>query len=113
MEKIGLGIIGLIMIIGFVVMPIYAVNYVLTNSVETITIKEKYIKTEDKRGVFYIVLESGEVVQNKDSLYYWKFDSADMQVALKVGQTYRATLQGWRWPLFSCYRNIVAAEAVE
>lgn len=51
-----------------------------------------------------------EVLQNVDSLWWWKWNSADYQAALQPGGRYHFTVFGWRWPLFSMFRNIIAAE---
>lgn len=53
-----------------------------------------------------------EVLQNADSLWWWKWNSADYQASLQPGNRYHFTVYGWRWPLFSMFRNIVAAEPI-
>lgn len=53
-----------------------------------------------------------EVLQNGDSLWWWKWNSADYQARLQPGQRFRFKVFGWRLPLFSSFRNIISAEPI-
>ncbi|MDT3873345.1 hypothetical protein RPM18_10480, partial [Staphylococcus aureus] len=49
------------------------------------TITDKYNKRQDKEDKFYIVLDNKQVIENSDLLFKKKFDSADIQARLKIG----------------------------
>lgn len=79
-------------------------------------VTEKYIKRYGEKDYFHVAVDlstgESEVYQNRDSLWWFKFNSADAQQAIKVGQEYRLTVVGLRIPLFSKFRNIVKYEPV-
>jgi hypothetical protein len=112
MEKVIFGIVALfVMVFGYFIY--LEVDYSFTESTEIITIADKYVKTENQRGRFYVTTTDKEVMINKDSLLYFKYDSADLQANIEVGKTYTVVLQGWRWPFMSAYRNIISIEEVQ
>jgi hypothetical protein len=87
--------------------PMYAY---LTDETITVTIKDKErIVTGSGTGISskFLVYTDGEVFENTDSLWYWKWDSADVQNELEVGQTYTVKVYGWRVPFLSMFRNVV------
>ncbi|MEM8833485.1 MAG: DUF1523 family protein [Pseudomonadota bacterium] len=49
-----------------------------------------------------------EVFRNTDSWLRLKFRSADLQAQLIEGESYNCDVYGWRFGLFSMFRNIVA-----
>jgi hypothetical protein len=55
----------------------------------------------------FMVYADSEVFENTDSVLFLKFNSADYQNKLLVGNTYDVKVVGWRVPLLSWYRNIV------
>jgi ABC-type glycerol-3-phosphate transport system permease component len=55
----------------------------------------------------YLVFTEGETLCISDSWVHWRFNSSDVYGSMKVGVKYTATLQGYRWPFLSTYRNIV------
>ncbi len=55
----------------------------------------------------YLVFTEGETLCISDSWVHWRFNSSDVYGSMKVGVKYTATLQGYRWPFFSAYRNII------
>lgn len=75
----------------------------------TVTEKERVNKYEDSK---YLVFTDSETFQNSDAIFHGKFNSSDLYGQLKVGQTYKAKVFGWRVPFLSMYRNIVSAEQV-
>ena len=80
------------------------------------TVADKYIKRYDT-DIFHVVvlLDGGktEVFQNRDAqVWWWKFNSADVQAELEVGKSYRLTVVGWRFEPLSRFRNIVKVEEV-
>lgn len=55
----------------------------------------------------YLVFTNVTTYEVGDTLLFWRWDSSDVYGRLVVGKTYRATLQGWRIPIFSMYPNIL------
>lgn len=74
----------------------------------TVTEKESITVGDNKRiENKYLIFTENEVFENTDSIIYGKYDSSDFQRKLKVGETYKVKVAGWRLPFFSMYRNIV------
>lgn len=70
---------GVIALMLVVISPIYTVA--------------SYQNKEDK---FYIVLDNKQVIENSDLLFKKKFDSADIQARLKVGDKVEVKTIGYR-----------------
>jgi hypothetical protein len=100
-------------IIGVLITSILAISLLyayLTDEVVTITItdKERIVTgSGDTLSSKFLIYADGEVFQNTDSLWYWKWNSADVQNELKVGQEYTVKVYGWRVPFLSMFRNVV------
>ena len=62
-----------------------------------------YAKTDDGRTV---------VFKNTDTWLEWKFNSADTQAKIIIGEKYKVKTYGWRIKVFSMYPNIVKTEWV-
>lgn len=56
---------------------------------------------------YYLVYTDREVFRNSDAWIEGKFNSSDVQGALRTDRCYRFEVYGWRVPMFSFYRNIV------
>jgi hypothetical protein len=98
---------NILLLIGvLVVIGIYPTCYYLSSETITITINktERVNKGDDSK---YLVFTDEETFENTDSYLSWKFDSSDVHGHLKEGQTYKVKVRGWRWKMFSSYRNIV------
>ncbi|MCH8517904.1 MAG: DUF1523 family protein [Cyclobacteriaceae bacterium] len=54
-----------------------------------------------------------EVFVNRDSVLNAKFNSADFQNRIDTGQEYTLVVTGWRIPILSMFRNVIAVRAVE
>lgn len=67
------------------------------------TITEKYNKRSYKQDKFYIVLDDKTVIENSDLLFKGKFNSADIQPKLKVGEKVTIKTVGYRIPILSTY----------
>lgn len=81
----------------------------------TVTDKERVMSRSDSKFLVYAELDPTKkvrVFQNTDSLYEWKWNSADVQASLKVGETYRIGTYGWRVPILSWFENIVSVKPV-
>lgn len=77
-------------------------------AVVTVVRVEKEIKSDGKGK--YIVTGEEEVFENTDTVWYWKWNSSDVQGKLREGGQYKVRVYGWRWPLLSWYRNIISVE---
>ncbi|MDT0750775.1 hypothetical protein [Staphylococcus chromogenes] len=66
-------------------------------------ITEKYNKQSEGEGKFYIVLDDKTVIENSDLLFKGKFNSADIQPKLKVGDKVTIKTVGFRIPILSTY----------
>lgn len=106
MKKVIL-IIVLILILG------YPVSYYLSSeTIETKVSDKERITTgsgDDIKSKFLVYGED-EVFENTDSWLYFKFDSADVQNEIDLGETNKIKVAGWRVPFFSWYRNVISVE---
>lgn len=59
----------------------------------------------------YLVFTTGETFQNRDTIWYGKWNSSDIYGQITPGR-YEIDVYGFRVPLFSMYRNIVAIRRV-
>jgi hypothetical protein len=94
------------------------VDYGIQKSTEetvqvTVTGKDVIVTGSDKStDSKYLVYTNSETFENEDALFYGKFNSSDFQRKLEVNKTFNLTVNGWRIPFFSSYRNIVKMESV-
>lgn len=77
----------------------------------TVTVQSKDIKSGSNYGKFLVFCtdtNTGEsrVFEVTDSLFRWRFDSADTYNMIKEGETYKFTTGGYRVPFLSMYPNI-------
>ena len=74
------------------------------------------VKVEDKNITHtdndskYLIFTDKEVFEETDEWLKGKFNSSDMYNQLKVGNTYRVKVIGFRIPFLSMYRNIIEVE---
>ena len=87
---------GVIALMLVVISPIYTVASYQNKEVHQGTITDKYNKRQDKEDKFYIVLDNKQVIENSDLLFKKKFDSADIQARLKVGDKVEVKTIGYR-----------------
>lgn len=87
----------------------------MNETVEHITIEEKYIKRTNESDRYMISADDGETYKITDLFFKGKFNSADIYAELKVGHRYKVYVTGYRFPLFSEFRNInkIIEEVVE
>lgn len=88
---------------------------------QTITVSDKGITvdsytTENGGGTlskYMIYAKSGEVFVNKNSLWYRKWRSDELQGKIKIGKTYRIKTCGFRSPVFGLHKNILSATEIK
>lgn len=108
--------------IGYLIPAALALGFVLTGnfwyakatqrSLVGITIQDKDRITTgagDTLSSKYLVFTDNGVFENTDTIFYWKFDSSDLQGYMQVGQKCDLHVYGWRVPFLSWYPNIVGA----
>ena len=80
----------------------------------TVTDKERVMTEDSSKYLVFTEDSDGNtyVFENTDSLLRGKFDSSDVQGQLKVGNTYKITVVGYRIPFLSAYQNIIAFEEI-
>lgn len=104
MKKIGLFVLGLILVGG-------SFSYYSSAEDVQITVNDKehvmYRNGSDLEDK-YMVYAEGEVFENTDDIFYFKFNSSDVQNELKEGNSYNVKVVGWRIPFLSMHRNIVS-----
>ncbi|KAA8455263.1 DUF1523 family protein [Weissella paramesenteroides] len=71
-----------------------------------------YVKNKSDDSDFFIVLNNDEVIKNDDSFLFDKFNSADIQAKLSVGDKVKIKTAGFRNNLFSQYENLVSVKKV-
>jgi len=79
-------------------------------------VTEKYISRNGRYGdIFHVVVQTTTnekiILQNKDALFWGKFNSADVQQEIEIGKKYQFTVVGWRIPFLSWFQNIVIKES--
>ena len=103
-QKVLIGIAICIPIISFIGFDIYSVYG--TKETVTITVTDKAIKRYNKSDK-YIIYADNETFEITDEFLLGRFNSSDDYGRLKVGETYIVTVNGWRVPFLSWYRNII------
>ena len=84
-------------------------------------VTDQYIKRtgfgKSAKDTFFIVIQkdSGEIeiLENSDSLFQWKWNSADFQQEMEIGKTYTFKVYGYRIPFLTWFRNIYTFEILE
>ena len=85
-----------------------------TEYIVTVTDKERVVGGESSSYLVFTEDKHGNVIvfENTDNLLRWKWDSSNVQGQLKVGETYKLTVVGYRVPFLSMYQNIIKIEGV-
>ncbi len=104
---------GVIALMLVVISPIYTVASYQNKEVHQGTITDKYNKRQDKEDKFYIVLDNKQVIENSDLLFKKKFDSADIQARLKVGDKVEVKTIGYRKHFLNLYPVLYEAKKVD
>jgi len=104
-----------------VALPLGWVYETQTTNVEVGTVTDQYIKRngwgKSSKDTFFVVIQKNdgekEIFENSDSLFQWKWNSADFQQELEIGKTYTFKVYGFRVPFLSWFRNIYSFEILE
>ena len=83
-------------------------NYASIDDI-TLTVDEKERITTNNDS-YYLIFTEKEVFKNKDSIWFFKFNSSDVYAQLKAGETYSCRVNWYRFPFLSMYRNIIRCE---
>lgn len=115
--KVSLFIFGLLLIIAGPFTWYYETQ---TVSYVTGKVTDQYIKRtgfgRSAKDHFHIVVEKDdgqEIFWNDDSIFNWKFESADLQQEIKIGKSYTFKVYGYRVPFLSWFRNIIEAKPLD
>lgn len=100
---------GIVLILIGIVIA-YPMMYAFTTGEETITIKDKWVKYQGDSAKYLVSSEDGQVFQITDSIVNIRFDSSNLYAQLDKGDVCLIKTQGWRFPLFSDYKNIIEAD---
>ena len=109
-ERLIVGVIILFMIILMIIVIGYYLGYALTIGEETITIKEKWVKYHGDDAKYLVSSTNGQVFQITDTIIKWRWDSSNLYADLDEGEICKIKTQGWRFPFFSDYKNILEAD---
>ncbi|HDP4349069.1 TPA: hypothetical protein ACF5MN_001415 [Staphylococcus aureus] len=104
---------GVIALMLVVISPIYTVASYQHKEVHQGSITDKYNKRQDKEDKFYIVLDNKQVIENSDLLFKKKFDSADIQARLKVGDKVEVKTIGYRIHFLNLYPVLYEVKKVD
>ncbi|EUP73066.1 TPA: hypothetical protein PSY32_001804 [Staphylococcus aureus] len=104
---------GVIALMLVVISPIYTVASYQHKELHQGTITDKYNKRQDKEDKFYIVLDNKQVIENSDLLFKKKFDSADIQARLKVGDKVEVKTIGYRIHFLNLYPVLYEVKKVD
>lgn len=87
-----------------------------TDAQVTFTVKrlERVVQNSDDgtKAKYLVFTKEGEVFENTDTILRAKKNSSDLYGQLDVGKKFTCTVNGWRVPLFSWYRNLLHCKEV-
>lgn len=107
-----LGLLGLCIGLIILVFDFHFAFYKITETTETLTVTDKYVKNGNDRSIYLIQTDKG-VYEITDTWVYFRWDSSDLYGAIEVGETYECKVCGKRIPFLSWYKNIITAEPVK
>jgi hypothetical protein len=80
-----------------------------THGTKKVMVTGTVVKQTEEGGSKYLVFTDDGVFENTDSLYYFKYNSSDVQGQLMQGGKFEVTYYGYRVPFMSMYPNITSA----
>lgn len=105
-EKLGCAI-WVIITLGIIIGVVYFMTLGYQNEeTHVCTVQDKWVKRGGKSSDKYLVQCGNEVYEITDLLFKGKFNSSDIYANLKIGNKYEITTTGYRFELFSMYKNI-------
>lgn len=115
-KKIPIGVlvvVALILVVAILMGSIGSFNE--AEYVMTVTEKERITEDDGSRYLIFGEDENGNsyVFENTDNMLRGKWDSSNVYGEIKIGDTYKFTVVGFRIPLFSSYQNIIDFEEVK
>ena len=101
-----------VVVLGIFIGALLTPTLIYRVSSDTVKFKVKRLERVNtlEESKYLIFTEGGEVFENVDTLTFFKFNSSDVQGQLTEGETFTATVAGWRVPWLSIYRNVVSVE---
>ena len=108
----------IIILIGLTALLAPAIMKVANPQTYTVVVQSKEVKVDGKTSRFLVFTTdpmTGEshVFEVTDSLFKWRFDSADTYNIIREGETYELTTGGYRTPFFSMYPNIYEVKKID
>ncbi|HHU6746923.1 TPA: hypothetical protein ACUI22_000523 [Staphylococcus aureus] len=108
-----LSLFGIFALLLVITLPIYTVASYQHKEVHQGTITDKYNKKQNDEDKFYIVLDNKQVIENSDLLFKKKFDSADIQARLKIGDKVKVKTIGYRIHFLNLYPVLYEVKKVD
>ena len=89
-------------------------GYWTSRDVEFTVQRTERVVDADGSGARYLVWTTdGNTFQNVDNMWFWKWNSSDVQGRLVAGAKVKAHVTGVRFGFFSWYPNIISAEPIQ
>lgn len=101
-------IISMIVLSSLIVSPLIAYN---TDENIQFTIKNKErVTTGSGQNIQskYLIYTDNGVYENTDTVWYWKWNSADVYNDIEIGKQCNARVYGFRIPFLSWFKNIIS-----
>ena len=104
------------------VLVLIIVNFIyhkITVQHEKITVTEKGIvvyptsagnQSSGTSSNYMVYTKDGQALKNKNCLWFWKWESDELQAKLKIGKSYKITTSGIRIPIIGLYKNIISVK---
>lgn len=112
MNKYFAGMVFILIVMSIILVVTISVQY-SNKQTYTGTVTDKYNKRNSDVDYFYIVLDDERVFVNSDALFIGKFDSADVQAKIKVGEKIKVKTMGYRVQFLDMYPNVYEVEKVK
>jgi hypothetical protein len=85
----------------------FGILYKNSQEVLTGTIESTVVDRGNTYFVFQLDDGTKQIFENEDTIWFLKFNSGNLLMELKAGNSYQVLVAGWRVPFFSMYRNII------
>ncbi len=115
MKKVIFYVVSLLIVMVLISLPVLLTSFNDTEYVITVTDKERVANSESSKYLVFAEDEQGNTIvfENTDNLFRFKFDSSDIHGRLKIGNTYKVTVVGFRIPFLSTHQNIIKIEEIK